>query len=56
MLSQLASGTRPNKIIIKNYLGQWHLVAFFSKKMIPVKTQYKIDNGKFLAIVKTFKI
>ena len=35
-------------------LGQWHLVAFFSYKMIPVKTRYEMHNGELLAIVKAF--
>ena len=36
-------------------LGQWHLVVFFSRKMIPVETRYKTYNGKLLAIVEAFK-
>ena len=36
-------------------LGQWHLVAFFSCKMIPVKTKYKTHNGELLVIVEAFK-
>ena len=36
-------------------LGQWHLIAFFSQKMIPAKTRYEMHNGKLLAIVETFK-
>lgn len=35
-------------------LGRWHSRAFFSWKMILVKTQYEIHNGKLLAIVKAF--
>ena len=38
-----------------NDLGQWHLVAFFFKKMIPTEIWYKIYNGELLAIVKAFK-
>ena len=37
-------------------LGQWQAMAYFSYKMIPAKTQYKIHNGKFLAIIGFFKI
>ena len=37
-------------------LGRWHLVAFFSQKMIPAKTRYETHNGELLAIVKAFKI
>lgn len=35
--------------------GQWHFVAFFSRKMIPAKIWYKTHNQKLLAIVKNFK-
>ena len=38
VLSQLTSGTNPNGVVTKANLGQWHLVAFFSRKMISVKT------------------
>ena len=56
VLSQLTSGTNPNEVVIKADFSQWHLVAFFSKKMILTKTWYKTHNGKLLAIVKAFKI
>ena len=36
-------------------LGQWHPLAFFSHKMIPVETRYKTHNGELLAIVELFK-
>ena len=36
-------------------LSQWHLVVFFSHKMIPTETRYKTHNGKFLAIIEAFK-
>ena len=36
--------------------GQWHLVAFYSQKMILAKTWYKTHNSKLLAIVEAFKI
>ena len=38
VLSQLASGTSPDGVVTKTDLGQWHPVAFFSRKMIPAKT------------------
>ena len=41
VLSQFVSKTRPDKIITKTDLSQWHLVAFFSRKMIPIKTRHK---------------
>ena len=45
VLSQLTS----------NDLGRWHLVAYFSQKMILAKTCYKTHNGELLAIVEAFK-
>ena len=45
VLSQLTS----------NNLGRWHLVAFFSKKMIPTETRYETHNSELLAIVETFQ-
>ena len=35
--------------------SQWYLVAFISRKIIPVETRYKTHNGELLAIVKAFK-
>ena len=55
VLSQLAFKTRPDGVVTKTKLGQWHSVAFFSRKIIPVKTWYKTYNGKLLAIVEVFK-
>ena len=55
MLSQLASKTRPDKIVTKTNLSQWHLIAFFLRKIISIETQYETHNGKLLAIVKAFK-
>ena len=56
VLSQLISETRPDGIVTKTDLDQWHLVAFFLRKMIPVEIRYKTHDGKLLAIVKAFKI
>ena len=36
-------------------LGQWHLIAFFSKKVIFAKTRYKTYDRELLAIIKAFK-
>ena len=36
-------------------LGRWHLVAYYSHKVIPAKTWYKTYNGELLAIVEVFK-
>ena len=55
VVSQLASKTSPDGLVTKADLGQWHPVAFFSKKMIPTKTRYETHNGEFLAIVEAFK-
>ena len=35
--------------------GQWHPVAFFSRKMILAETRYETHNGELLAIVEVFK-
>ncbi len=35
--------------------GQWHLVVFFFRKMIPAETRYETHNGELLAIVEAFK-
>ena len=55
MLSQLASGTSPDEVVIKTDLSQWHLVAFFSRKIIPVETWYETHDNKLLAIIEAFK-
>ena len=35
--------------------GQWHLVAYYSQKMIPSETRYETHNAELLAIVEAFK-
>ena len=35
--------------------SQWHLITFFSNKMIPIETQYEIHDGELLAIIEAFK-
>ena len=55
VLSQLASETRPDEVVTKTDLGQWHPVAFFSRKMIPAETRYETHDGELLAIVEAFK-
>ena len=35
--------------------GQWHSIAYFSRKMILTETRYKTHNGELLAIVEAFK-
>ena len=56
ILNQLSSRIRPDGVITEDNLGQWHLVGFFSKKMISAKIWYKTHNSKLLAIVEAFKI
>ena len=34
--------------------GQWHPVAFFSRKMIPAETRYETYDSELLAIVEAF--
>ena len=36
-------------------LGRWHLVAFFSQKIILAETRYKTYDGELLAIIEVFK-
>ena len=55
MLSQLASKTSLDGVATKADLGQWHPIVFFSRKMIPAETRYKIHDDELLAIVKAFK-
>ena len=35
--------------------GQWHPVAYFSRKMIPAETRYETHDGELLAIIEAFK-
>ncbi len=39
----------------KSEIGQWHMIAFFSQKMISIETWYKTHNHEFLAIIEAFK-
>ena len=55
VLSQLASGTSPDGVVIKTDLGQWYPVAFFSRKMILAEIWYKTHDDELLAIVEVFK-
>ena len=36
--------------------GQWHPVAFFSRKMIPAETRYETHDQELLAIVEALKL
>ena len=55
LLSEFAFGTRPDGVVTKTDLGQWHPIAFFSRKMIPAETRYETHDGELLAIVEAFK-
>ena len=44
-----------NLISFKSKIGQWHPIAFFSQKMIPAETRYKIHDQKLLVIIEAFK-
>ena len=35
--------------------GQWHPIAYLSKKLLPAETRYETHNGELLAIVEAFK-
>ncbi len=60
MFSQLTSDHFPSESY-ENFsskssdVGQWHPVAFFSRKMIPTETRYETHNQELLAIVEIFK-
>ena len=41
--------------LISDNSSRWHLVAFFSQKMIPAETRYETLDSKLLAIVESFK-
>ena len=53
-MSGYATGKALSQLTLDN-LGQWHLIAYFLKKMILAKTWYKTHNSEFLAKVKSFK-
>ena len=36
-------------------MGQWHLVAYYSQKMILIKTRYETHDAELLVIVEAFK-
>ena len=36
-------------------IGQWHLITFFSRKIIPTETRYETHNHELLAIIEAFK-
>ena len=53
-----ASGYAIGRVLsqqILNNLGWWHLITFYSQKMIPAKTRHKTPDNELLAIVEAFK-
>ena len=54
ILSQLTSDHLTSDHLTSDQ-GQWHPVAYFSRKMIPAETRYKTHDGELLAIVEAFK-
>ena len=56
LLNYLTFKTRPDRIVNKTNLSQWHPPAFFSRNLIFAKIQYKTFDNKFPAIVKVFNI
>ncbi len=52
--SSYAIGRILSQLVLHD-LGQWHLIAFFSRKIILVETWYETHNGELLAIVEGFK-
>ncbi len=58
-LAQPSSNHVTRKNLKSNFskfkIDQWHLVAFFSWKIISVETWYKTYNQELLAIIEVFK-
>ena len=53
-LNNLSKSRSLAKNLTKSDSGQWHPVAYFSRKMIPAETRYKTHNAELLAIVEVF--
>ena len=51
----LNSDTSPNDLNLKSDFSQWHPIAYFSRKRIFAKIQYKTHNAELLVIIKIFK-
>ena len=41
--------------LIQKYLNRWHLVTYYSHKMIPLELNYNIYNKELLGIVAALK-
>ena len=52
MLSQL---TLDHLTSDQSDISQWHLIAYFSRKMIPAETRYETHDAKLLVIIEAFK-
>ncbi len=56
LLSQLTSQvTSSSGDLVKSEIGEWHPVAYCSRKIIPAETRYETHDGKLLSIVEAFK-
>ena len=59
VIERVLSQLTPNQLTLNEIIKlsiDWRPVAYFSRKMIPIKTCYKTHNGKLIAIVEAFKI
>ena len=55
VLSQLnLDSDAPLNDLDKSDFGQWHPIAYFSRKMIPTEIQYKTYDAELLVIVEVF--
>ena len=54
-LDQCLSESDENFSSESSDVGQWHPVAFFSRKIIPAETRYETHDQDLLAIVEIFK-
>ena len=41
--------------LVQKYPDRWHLVVYYSRKMIPLELNYNIYNKKLLGIVAVLK-
>ena len=51
----ISENPNPDPKFFKSEIGQWHPVAFFSRKMILAETRYETHDQELLAIVEAFK-
>ena len=41
--------------LVQKYLDRWHLVVYYSCKMIPLELNYNIYNKELLSIIAVLK-